>query len=309
MIIVFGSISMDVYMDTRTLPQPGDEVRGHGYEMAVGGKGSNQALAASRFDIKTALVGRIGDDGVGLRILHRLRREGVMTTGVGQSPHQTGCACIIRGPNNTKQVILAMSANTDITADQVPDEILKPGNIVVMQMDVPPEQNWELIKRAKEKGATTILNLSPVSEIPQNTLEDLDYLVANKNEAEQALNMTDIDAETLAHAFALKGNITCIITMGKNGSVAATPDGDIFIVPALELPNFVDRTAAGDAYCGTLAAALHEKKSLPDALKYASISASLTCTKKGALSTIPRLGNIEDELENLEAVQHKKAPT
>lgn len=303
MIIVFGSITMDIFMSVPHLPRTGETVIAPAYEMSPGGKGANQALAAARSGAKVAMIGRVGNDGLGARVLNNLRRAGVMTSGIAQSEQDTGCAVIARDNDGENQILLALGANADVVHDQIPNDILSKRNFVMMQNEILPEENWKIIDRAHALGATTMLNLAPAIFIPEGTLKKLDYLVVNQIEARQIAAKMNIDVEDhegqIAMALSKMGNLICIITMGARGSFAVTPTGDEIHVPALKLENFVDKTGAGDAYCGTLAAALHAGLPLVEAMKRAAVAGSLTCTNKGAQTSFPYLGDIEEALPQL----------
>jgi ribokinase len=307
MIIVFGSINMDMVVPVGNFPKPGETVIGSGYDMLPGGKGANQALAAARMGPKVALVGCVGDDGIGMRMLAGLRRDGVITSGVAQSELPTGMAVIITNGAGENEIIVASGANADAKADQIPDEILKSSYLLLLQGETPPQENWILLERAKKRGVTTILNLAPVVEIPREALANIDYLVVNKIEAQQIAHALKIDlnedAALLARALAHQAKLTCIITLGEHGSIAVAPDGAAIRVPALSISHVVDTTGAGDAYCGTLAAALYGRKNLTEAMKLASIAGSLACTKRGAQDSFAYLGEIEENLERLGSAQ------
>ncbi len=310
MIIVFGSINMDIFMPVAHLPQPGETVLSPAYEMSPGGKGANQALAAARSGAKVAMIGRVGNDGMGARILNNLRREGVMTSGVVQSERDTGCAVIARDEQGENQILVALGANAEVIHEQIPDDILGPRHMVMMQNEILPEQNWKIIERAHALGAKTILNLAPAINIPEDVLKKLDYLIVNQIEARQIAEKMNIKVEDnesqIAKALSKMGDLTCIVTMGDRGSFAVTPDGQEIHVPALKLENFVDKTGAGDAYCGTFAAALHAGLSLTECLKRAAVAGSLTCMNKGAQPSFPYLGDIEENLPNLGEVTSRK---
>jgi ribokinase len=299
---------MDMVVPVGRFPQPGETVIGSGYSMVPGGKGANQALAAARMGPKVALVGCVGDDGMGMRMLTGLRRDGVITSGVGQSELPTGMAVIMTNEAGENEIVVASGANVHAKADQVPDEILKSSHLLLVQGEVPPQESWTLLERAKKRGVTTILNLAPVVDIPREALAHIDYLVVNKLEAEQIAKALKIDlaedAALLARALAQQAKLTCIITLGEHGSVAVTPDGTSVRVPALTVSKVVDTTGAGDAYCGTLAAALYSRKNLTDAMKLASVAGSLACTKAGAQDSFPYQAQIEENLEHLGAAAH-----
>ncbi len=305
MIIVFGSVSSDMVFKVSRLPQAGETIIGTDYDITSGGKGANQAFAAARMGAKVALVGCAGNDGASVRLLNKLKREGVRTAGVSESPDKlTGCAIIIRDKDGRKQAVMAQGANMDAKADQVPDEILLPSNIVLMQMEVDPVENQALIDRAHERGTKTIMNLAPAVHLPEATFKKLDYLIVNEIEARQIAKPLNIDIEKnalqLAHALSRMGELTCIITLGEGGSRAVTKDGKEYSVPALKLDAFIDITGAGDAYCGTFAAALQNGMSVYKAMKYASVAATLSCKSRGAQDSFPYISEIEENLPLLD---------
>src|SRR5688572_17459810 len=125
MIIVFGSINMDLNMGMDHFPRPGETVLSRTYSTSPGGKGANQALACARTGAKTALVGRVGDDGMGLRILNSLKKHEVMTSGVSTSEVMPTGLAVVMHSQAENQIVVASGANSEVTADQVPDEVLK----------------------------------------------------------------------------------------------------------------------------------------------------------------------------------------
>lgn len=308
MIIVFGSINMDIHMRVKDFPVPGETILSPSYDMSPGGKGANQALAASRGGAKTAIVGKIGDDGMGTRILNNLRRHEVLTTGVATSDSlPTGMAFVTTNMHGENNIIVASGANGEVSATQVPDEILTPGNIVLLQMEVPLGENFSLMERAKQHGATIMLNLAPAFHLPQKVLTLVDYLIVNEIEARSMAREIslpdDMDLLLLAKALSQTGRLNCIITLGAEGALAVTQDGAVMRVPSLKLEEVVDTTGAGDCFCGTLAAALHAKMTLENALRRASVAASLSCTKKGAQDSYPYSADVEDVLKSFPQVQ------
>lgn len=304
MIIVFGSLKMSVRLKTDHLfSAPSDILTTDTFHMEPGGKGANQALAAARIGARVAMVGMVGDDSHGNQCLHALKRDGVLTSGVGHSPTlPTGMSVTVEGPDGKRQTVLVAGANAEAAADQVPDEILGEANFVLMQMEAPPEENIALMEKAKANGAQTMLNLAPAIKISRKTLHLLDYLVVNMLEAGQIGELLGIgtgnDAIKIAQALAKEGDLTCVLTLGKQGSVAVTKDGQGWIVPPMDIPVVADRSGAGDVYCGTLAGALHLGLPLARALKQAGVAASLACEKVGTQESFPYLDAIEKRLND-----------
>jgi ribokinase len=303
MIIVFGSINMDMNIRLKEFPKPGETLFSTSYEMTPGGKGANQALACARSGAKTALVGKVGDDAMATRILNNLKRNEVMTSGVGISDIlPTGIALVTVNARGENQIILAQGANIEANAGQVPDEVLRPGNILVLQMEVPLQENLALMERAKQHGVTVVLNLAPAYKVTQKALDFVDYLILNEHEAREIADVVGLheghDMMVLAKALATKGGLSCIITLGDKGAIAMEQTGKGWRVPAHEIKEVVDTSGAGDCFCGTLAAALHSKYALGTALRRASIAASLSCMKKATQDSYPFLADIEEALES-----------
>lgn len=302
MIIVFGSLNMDLSVRLEKLAAPGETVLSSDYELNPGGRGGNQALAACRTGAKVAIVGKVGQDNYGRSIIESLKRDGVITSGIGYSDNlPTGSSMLFRDAVGQKQIILLTGANADVTADQIPDEILVPGNVLLMQMELPVEQTITILERAKARGCTTILNLAPAIALPKRAIGLLDYLIVNSIEARQIaenLNIASDNAAKIAYKLAMEGQLTCIVTLGKSGSVAVTKDGKAWGVPIpkIDQSQIVDVAGAGDAYCGTFAAALHAKLSLDEAMRRATIAGTLTCLKHGAQPALPYLDAIEKQL-------------
>ncbi len=307
MIVVFGSINIDLIMQVKNFPKPGETVITPSYEWLPGGKGMNQAIAASRAGAKVAMVGKVGDDGFGTRALNVLKRDGVLTSGIAISDLPTGCATITIDKTGENHIVVALGANGEAAADQIPDDILGPRNVLLMQMELEAETNWQVLERAAIAGATTILNLAPAHSIPREALDQLDYLIVNRIEAEQIAEKLglkiDTDAVKLAHVLSKNCGMTCIITLSGQGSVAVSGDSG-YRVSALNIDPVVDTTGAGDTYCGAFAAAIHQGLSLPDAMRRASVAGSLAVRDRGAQTAMPHADEIAAFLPELPETEY-----
>lgn len=301
MIIVFGSMNIDIVMPVDHFPKPGETVLcATDYLSRAGGKGANQAVAAARAGAKVAIVGQVGDDSFGRRCTNNLKNQGIWTSGVGTSERPTGCATIAVDMNGENFIMVAPGANLDAMADQVPDEILSKKNILMTQLELPVDQTFSVMARAHALGAQTILNASPAGHIPKEVFASLNYLVVNEIEAQQlalGLNITAANPSDLARKIAQLGRFICIITMEDKGSVASNGT-DIYTQAAMPV-EVVDTTGAGDAFCGIFAACLHAGHNWLHALHRASIGASLSCLGLGAQAGIPFIEDIEKSASDL----------
>ncbi|MEM9469718.1 MAG: ribokinase [Pseudomonadota bacterium] len=311
MIVVFGSINMDLNLRVKEFPSPGETLLSKSYSMTPGGKGANQALAAARIGVKTALIGKVGDDGPGIRVQKVLRRNEVITSGVTVDDDlPTGMAMVVKNKAGENQIIVASGANAAVSAEQAPAEILNENNILLVQMELPIEQNAIVMKTARENGAKIVMNLAPAMEVPKPMLMLTDYLIVNQIEARQLGEHLKINVdqkpEKLAYALAKEGKLTCVLTMGAEGSVLVTHDGKAWSMASIKVEDVIDTTGAGDCFSGTFTACLHEGKNHEVAIRYATAAAALSIQKEGALDSYPYLGDVEEMLEQAPALKEIK---
>ncbi|MBI1327135.1 MAG: ribokinase [Alphaproteobacteria bacterium] len=312
MLIVFGSLNMDISAQVPALPKGGETVITDTYHFFPGGKGANQAFAAGRFGSRTVMVGKVGDDAFGTILFETLKREGVTCSGIARCETPTGCAFIARDTNGENQIVVMAGANSEVSADQVPDEILKEGNYLLIQMEVPIVEIEKLVTRAKAHGVKVILNLAPAIDLPRSLYSKLDYLIVNKHEAKQIADRLNLNVQNnaalIAKALAAEGQLTCIVTLGERGSIAVDTKGEAYGISAYPLTKeqIVDTTGAGDCYCGTLAAALHERKTLGEAMRLATVASALSCKTAGAQTSYPYIDDVVKEAETIKLPEKVK---
>jgi ribokinase len=282
MIVVFGSINLDLIFPLPRIPAPGETVLGPNLLQEPGGKGANQALAAMRDGAQVVLVGAVGRDALADGALVLVRQEGVDLTRVVPTDASTGCAAIAVDPAGNNAICVGSGANLLARADQVEDALLTPDTTLVLQMEVPPGETATLIRRARAAGARIVLNLAPAAALPLDALQALDVLVVNETEAAWLAAHLNTEAAGLHAAL----GVTVIRTLGGEGLEAASEAGVTSM--AARKVGVVDTTAAGDCFVGVLAAALDRGASLNDALQRANTAAALCCTRAGSQSSLPR---------------------
>ena len=183
MIVVFGSINVDLIIPVPRLPTAGETVLGGDYALLPGGKGANQALAARRAGAEVVMAGAVGADPFAGLALDLLRGDGVDTRLVRVVGGPTGCAAIMVSSEGENTIAVAPGANASARSDQVPDELLCAGTTLVAQMEVPPSETAMLIKRLRTRGGYSLLNLAPALPIDIALLGEIDLVVANEGEA------------------------------------------------------------------------------------------------------------------------------
>lgn len=282
-LLVFGSVNVDLVFSLPELPAPGRTVLGPGYAALPGGKGANQAVAAARDGAAVAFAGAVGRDPLAGVALSALRGAGVDLSRLAVAEAPTGCAAICVDPTGRNQIAVASGANLLARAAQVEDAALTPATTLLLQMEVPAEENAALIRRARARGARLLLNLAPAGEIPADALRALDLLIANEYEAAWLAARLGCAGDAAGLHGAL--GIGIAVTRGEQGAEAATANGT-WHLPALPV-RAVDTTGAGDAWCGVLAASLDRGMPLPEAMRRACAAAALACTRPGAAASMP----------------------
>lgn len=282
-IVVFGSINLDIVFPLPALPRPGETVLGPAAQMHPGGKGANQALAAARDGASVVLAGATGRDALADAALALLGPAGIDLSRVARSDAMTGCAGICVDAEGRNQIAVASGANLLARAAQIEDALLDAGNTLVLQMECDAAETASLIQRARRRGARVVLNLAPAAPLPRAAFAAVDVLVANEEEA--AWLGEHVGAAPDAGGLRAALGPAVVVTRGAAGLVAAGPLGMISL-PARPV-RAVDTTGAGDCFCGVLAAALDRGSLLASALARANAAASLSCTRPGAQPSFP----------------------
>ena len=287
MIIVFGAIYADMVMRVDKFPDPGETVLTKTYSYVPGGKGANQALAASRAGQMVLLAGAIGNDTQGALALTLLQSAGIDLSAVKESSMPTGCSSIFVNKHAENMICSASGANMEIRENQITDQMLKEAEAIVLQCEAPIDECAKLASRAKQVGVTVILNLAPAIYVPDYYLNNVDYLIMNEVEAEfmcNDLNLTD--TISMATTISQQKQLIVILTQGEKGCALAL-NGNISHFPAPKI-NAVDTTAAGDTFIGYVAAGIASSDfSIESAIQTASKAASICCTREGSQPSIP----------------------
>ncbi len=302
MIVVFGSLNIDMVLSVPVIPRPGETVLCPEYKLYPGGKGANQAVAAVRAAGKVSMFGKIGDDDFGRKVHTSLQDAHVDCSGIITCEKPTGCAMICVDKAGENMITVASGANSLAKASDVPDKVLTPQTTLILQMEVDPEENWALIRRAKAKGCRVILNLAPANNVPEDILKCVDALVLNEIEASLLAMYLGFDGSyprAVARRLTELYGLTVIVTLGAEGAYASSLKGNCN-VEAMKV-EAIDTTAAGDAFVGVLAVAMDQGLGLPAALHRASVASGLTCLREGAQPSLPTMQEIETAMQEIPA--------
>lgn len=290
MITVLGSINMDLIATTPRLPKPGETVAGSGFSTAAGGKGANQALAATRAGGKVSMVGAVGQDEFANPALELLKDAGTELAAVARHPGPTGTALILVGGDGENMIAVVPGANGLVDAKQAEDAVasMAKGDVLMLQLEVPAATVETALKTARTKGVVTVFNTAPLTEDAARLAAMADVVVANETEFERLAGQDGLDnaqRAALLEEMHRKTGQTIIITLGGDG-VIAMKDGEHYRAAGLTIDP-VDTVGAGDTFCGYIAASLDQGLDFGTSLRRAAVAGSLACLKPGAQSSIP----------------------
>ncbi|HEY3596776.1 MAG TPA: ribokinase [Paraburkholderia sp.] len=300
-VAVVGSLNMDLVARAPRLPQPGETLAGHTFAQVPGGKGGNQAVAAARLGAQVAMLGCVGADANGAQLRAGLEAEHIDCAALEASASApTGVALIIVDDSSQNAIVIVAGSNGEVTPASVArhEAVLAAAEVVVCQLETPPDAVHAALAAARRLGKTVVLNPAPATgALPAHWLPLVDYLIPNELEAATLTGLpvrTPDDAAAAAAALRRAGARNVIVTLGAQGVLAALGDADAeavhFAVPPV---NAVDTTAAGDTFIGGFAAQLAQGAPVADAIRFAQRAAAISVTRAGAQPSIPTRAEVD----------------
>lgn len=299
-LVVLGSINADHILNLESFPTPGETVTGNQYQVAFGGKGANQAVAAGRSGANIAFIACTGDDDIGERVRKQLAGDNIDIAPVSVvAGESTGVALIFVNAEGENVIGIHAGANAALTTKRVEAQRERIANAeaLLMQLESPVESVLAAAKIAHENHTTVVLNPAPARVLSDELLALVDIITPNETEAEKLTGIrveNDDDAARAARALHDKGIGTVIITLGSRG-VWASVNGEGRRVPGFKV-KAIDTIAAGDTFNGALVTALLEGKNLDDAIRFAHAAAAIAVTRKGAQPSVPWRKEIDEFL-------------
>ena len=299
-LVVLGSINADHILNLETFPTPGETVTGNQYQVAFGGKGANQAVAAGRSGANIAFIACTGDDDTGERVRKQLASDKIDIAPVSVvAGESTGVALIFVNAEGENVIGIHAGANAALTTERVEAQrgIIAGAEALLMQLESPVESVLAAAKIAHENHTSVVLNPAPARVLSDELLALVDIITPNETQAEKLTGIPDENDDHPARAaLALhdKGLGTVIITLGSRG-VWASVNGEGRRVPGFKV-KAIDTIAAGDTFNGALVTALLEGKAMDDAIRFAHAAAAIAVTRKGAQPSVPWRKEIDEFL-------------
>ena len=298
-IVVVGSANVDLTTFTDRFPKAGETLFGTSFDLGFGGKGANQAVAASYCGADAHMVARVGDDLFGPASIRNFKKLGIgakhVTTAKGTS---SGVAPIFVEANGQNRILVVKGANDTVTPKTVrrARKLFDKAALVVMQFEIPIDTVEYTIRYARKKGVPVILNPAPAVPVELDRIKDVDYFIPNESEAEALTGKkvkTLDDAKTCAEHLMSVGFRRVILTLGERGAMLAS-GGTVERIAPFEV-DAVDTTGAGDAFIGSFASFLAEGFDERDAVERASLYAAMSTTGVGTQKSFPKRRRFEKE--------------
>lgn len=289
--VVVGSINIDFVVNTPRIPKAGETISGTDFKLVSGGKGANQAVAASRLGAPTQMIGYVGQDVFGELSLSTLKAENVDCSLIKTSSTQpTGTAVIMVEENGENRIVIVSGANGEVTFSNFPEieNIIKQADFLVLQFEIPQQTTLQLIEVAAKYQTKVVFNPAPAYQFEKKYFNQIDYFIVNETEAELYGNLPVFDVVSAYQAAQQLINLgvkNVIVTLGAQGAIFKN-NSTQFHIPGIEV-EVVDTTAAGDTFVGGLVSALLENKSMKDSMQFAISASALAVTKHGAQPSIP----------------------
>jgi len=300
-IVVVGSYNQDLSWICDEFPKPGETILGK-FNMATGGKGSNQAVAASRTGIKTAFVGSVGNDSFGEAVKQFYANEGIEYFLTEQEGTPTGTAGIVVNNTGQNEIIVSPGANEKLSPADIPENLIRDAQVVICQFESKMDTTAHVLKIARHANVTTILNPAPMRlDFNPGIIDNVDILIPNEIEFTSLLKslrpeldeefsedtIHQLSEENLHQLCRNIGIDTIIVTLGNHGCFVSTTD-DFKLLPASSHNKVVDSTGAGDAFVGAFASGYVQfNKDIFRSATFGNLAAGLSVMKSGAAPSMP----------------------
>jgi ribokinase len=290
-IFVAGSANLDFVVRVPRIPSPGETVLGGDLVFVPGGKGANQAVASAwAGGAETEMLLAVGDDWLSGLIEASLRAAGVRLHKVVMPERHSGVAMICVSDDSENAIAVAPGANSELRGEHLPP--LHGVSHLLLQLETPLPIVTAYARAAREQGVSVVLNAAPAQELPPGLLSAVDVLIVNESELAVVAGRQGSIADKLDRL-----DCPCtVVTLGARGCCASI-GGKAIMEPGFPVAS-VDTTAAGDAFCGTFAAGLGDRRPLPAVIRRANAAGALACTRRGAQTSIPEQGELEAFLGN-----------
>lgn len=300
MILVVGSINMDVCLKVTEIPRPGETLLASSVMKCPGGKGANQAVAAAKLGADVIMLGCVGTDGHGTVLVDSLKSAGVDTSRIMRnSTVDSSTAYINIAKSGENAIVVDSSANMMVSPDYLKrnEDLFESADYCILQMEIPAKTVKAAVELCKKHQTKVVMNPSPLNGFDMALLQGVDYLVPNETEASELLgkdyySANENDWNRFMQTYAID---KMIITLGGEGCKLFDHKATAVSFQSKKR-NVVDTTGAGDTFLGAFVTAVAEGQNTDDAICFATIASGIEVTRFGAQKSMPTREEVENEL-------------
>ncbi|MBV9490361.1 MAG: ribokinase [Verrucomicrobia bacterium] len=278
-VVVLGSLHLDILVHAPDRPKKGETLPGSAWAYKAGGKGGNQAVAAVQFGTVASMIGRVGDDDFGRRLLSHLRGAGVDARHVRIDPGaDSGMSVAIIDAEGDYGAVIVSGANLRLGEEDLREaaDVVQNARVLVLQNEIPEATNLAAAEVARRHRVGVILNAAPARPLEPKLAANVDLLVVNAVEAEMICGVAVTSlGEAAEAAMRLSEQVANVVVTAGSSGLAVTERGKTPYVEAAHPVRLVDTHGAGDAFIGALAARRAGGAPLAEAVSFANAAAAL----------------------------------
>lgn len=287
-IVVVGSSSIDLVLNTSKIPTANNTVLAESLQSFLGGKGANQAIATSRLGAQTYFISRVGMDPFGQQVLRNLNDEAVNVAYVVEDEDEdTGTAYVTASEEgNAITVVPAANYNLSPTDISEAEKYLVAADLILTQLEIPMQTVEFLFKKAEILNKKIGIYAAPASRLSEEIIQYASFIVAKSTDLEIIFgegNREDIIKHLPNKLFVRDGANSTSYFDGKEMKYFRKN-------PSTEAHNM----GLGDAFTSGFSIALLHGNSIEDCVKFGNDVALKAADYRGSQKGLPYLEDFQN---------------
>ena len=289
------------------LPEAGLLERIDSIGLYSGGCAMSAGIDMSKLGLKTAVLGKIGNDSFGEFLKSELQKYNVNCDGLAVDPTvQTSASVVLSASGGERSFLHCIGANGTYGYADVDFGIIQNSKIVfvagTMLMDAfDGEASAVVLRMAKEMHKTTVLDTAWDSKgrwmnVLKPCMPHIDYFLPSMEEAVMLSGRKD--PKEICDVFLEMGAKNVVIKNGEDGCYVHK-DGELIDTPPYKC-NAVDTTGAGDSFCAGFITGLIKGLDIVECGKFANAVGAHCVMEKGATTGIKSYEEIREFMEKNE---------
>lgn len=284
-IIVVGSSSIDLVLETEKLPLPNETVLAVKSDSYFGGKGANQAVGTARLGASVYFIGCVGMDPLGQQIMRNLVSENVNVGFVHETDKEATGTAYVTTSNGNAAIVVVPAANKYLNNGHIDeaDKYFHTADLVLVQLEVSMGVVEYTVRKAKKYGKKVGLYASPAMRVSEEILEHVDFIVAKSSE------LYTIFGEEKREEVLKKYFNKVFVRDDTNSTIYF--DGTEMKYYRNDKDKTVYKMGMGDAFTSGFAIALCHGNSIEDCVKFGNEVSSRVSGGKGSQTGLPRISD------------------